>query len=91
MRGIKRRSNITKWGTDVPPGPWSGASTALDFHQTLSLLSSPFLSSLLLSSSHYMAAWTVSGSHIKCQLSSISGPVCWPSATQLQLPVTGAS
>lgn len=83
MRGIKRRSNITKWGTDVPPGPWSGASTAL--------LSSPFLSSLLLSSSHYMAAWTVSGSHIKCQLSSISGPVCWPSATQLQLPVTGAS
>lgn len=83
MRGIKRRSNITKWGTDVPLGPWSGASTAL--------LSSPFLSSLLLSSSHYMAAWTVSGSHIKCQLSSISGPVCWPSATQLQLPVTGAS
>lgn len=46
MRGIKRRRNITKWGTDVPLGPWSGASTALDFHQTLSLI--PLLSSPLL-------------------------------------------
>lgn len=47
MRGIKRRGNITKWGTDVPLGPWSGASTALDFHQTLSLIP-PLLSSPLL-------------------------------------------
>lgn len=36
-REIKRR-RITKWGTDVPLGPWSGAFTALDIQHTLSLI-----------------------------------------------------
>lgn len=47
-REIKRRRNGTKWGTDVPLGPWSCAAAALDFHQTLSLIPPLFSSPLLL-------------------------------------------
>lgn len=40
MRVLQGReaSLNAKWGTDVPVSPQSGASTALDFHQTLSLV-----------------------------------------------------